>query len=406
MSRTKTNLVVADTETGGLDPGRNPILTLSAICTESGKSFNAQIKPVEGMHIEEGALRVTGLDPEILRKEGQDEREVALGFSKFISEAGEHVVSGCNFPFDQRFIAAMYRRQKLPNPISHRCVDLQTAAFLAHELGVIELPVNRGVPLVNLDAVSKVFGVSRESELHDSLEDVKLTHRCLDAAIEALRKDKRVAEPKNTNFVIVDTTTSGLVPGKHTILSIGAMRTSDGARFHRWVVPEKGSYGDKKAMEINGLDVETLRKEGVSLERATKDFMKFLYDTGSHVLAGCNVAFDVDFIEDACRKYGIRPPFGGKRLDLQTAAYIAHECGGISLPSKNGVPDISFDGIAQSCGLARKKNGVGSSEDVEVAALCLARCTGISVGKDRKTLPSPFSGGGKAEEVQQMGMAL
>jgi DNA polymerase III epsilon subunit-like protein len=383
MPANKTRMIVADTETGGLDPKRNPVLTLSAIKTHDGDSFNIKINPPEHLEISEEALAVTGISLTDLRENGVSEGEAVKLFTEFL-EQGNSVVAGCNFPFDMRFLREMYKRAGAPFPLPHRCVDLQTVAFIANEHGLIDLPHSKGgVLLLNLDVVSSAFGVSRVSELHDSLEDVKLTQTCIENGISKIKEGATRGKPPTSRLVMLDVETSGLDPDKHSILRISAMRADSGESLDVWVRPEPGSFGDKKALAVNGIDPDRVKKEGIPLRDALKSLQKFLSETGPHILSGCNVSFDVDFVEKGCKKYGMRPPFGGKRIDLQTAAYVAHECGWISLPDDNGKPDLSFNSISKACGFERGKGADRHPSDITLAHKCLSVCTGIVYGKHK-----------------------
>jgi DNA polymerase III epsilon subunit-like protein len=376
-------MIIADTETGGLDPKRNPILTLSAIKSPCGSSFNVKINPPEHLDVSEEALAVTGISLDDLRENGISEGEAVRMFTEFLDK-GSAVVAGCNFPFDMRFLREMYKRAGAPFPLPHRCIDLQTVAFMANEHGIIDLPQSKGgVLLLNLDVVSAAFGVSRASDLHDSLEDVRLTQTCIEAGISKIKETAKRGIKPTSKLVMLDVETSGLDPEKHSILRISAKRVDSGECLDIWVKPEPGSFGDKRALAINGVDVDRLKKEGTPLKEALRDLQKFLSGSGPHILSGCNVSFDVDFVEHGCKKYGIRAPFGGKRIDLQTAAYVAHECGWITLPDDGGKPDLSFNSIARACGIERGK-GVGRMpRDIDLANKCLAACTGIMYESSR-----------------------
>lgn len=387
------SVIVADTETGGLDPSRHPILTLSAIRQSDGASFNTKIVPEPGMTVDEDALAVTGLDMADIMANGVSERQAAEEFSRFVK--GDHVLAGCNFPFDQGFINAMYRRQGIPSPISHRCIDLQTAAFLAHEHGTIDLPVRYGVPLMNLNAVSEAFGLARATHLHDSLEDVILTQQCIDAAITSLKGSPGAGKPR-TNLTFVDIETSGLNPDKHSILRISATRTSDGAIFDKWICPEQGKWGDKKALEINGVDVEFLKTNGEPLKDVLREFSKFSAKGGPGLMAGCGVAFELSFLDESCRRHGIKPPFSGKRVDLQSAAFVAHECGWITLdPSETGGA-LGFSSIAKACGMVREQGAARKPSDLELAVRCMEKCGRVPYEG------TPSEGKPKVEEAQSL----
>jgi DNA polymerase III epsilon subunit-like protein len=391
MTTEKTEVIVADTETGGLDPQKNPILTLSAIKSVSGESLDIKINPPDHLEVSEEALSVTGINLQDLRENGVSEGEAARMFSEFVGGTPS-LVAGCNFPFDMRFLREMYRRAGAPMPISHHCIDLQTVAFLAHEQGAIELPKSKGgVLLLNLDVVSAAFGVSRASELHDSLEDVKLTQKCIEEGVEKIKTRGISGVIPKTRLVALDVETSGLNPQKHSILRISAMRIDSGESYDVWVKPEKGTYGDKSSLQKTGIDTEKLKEEGVPLRDALVGLQKFLGGSGPHILAGCNAAFDVDFVECGCRRYGLRPPFGGKRIDLQTMAYVAHECGRIQLGHKDGVLDLRFDSIAKACGIERGKGADRNPTDVEIVRECFARCGGLLMAGGRSEGGEPLS---------------
>jgi DNA polymerase III epsilon subunit-like protein len=398
------NMVIVDTETGGLVPDENPVLTLSAVRTSDGASFNVKIKPPEDLTISPEALKVTGINVDDLIANGITEKEAALKFREFLGNDG-YVIAGCNFPFDTRFLNEMFKRNNIPSPLKHRCVDLQTAAFLAHERGLISLPKSRGgVLLLNLDAVCESVGVSRASDLHDSLEDVNLTRQCIEKCISLIKDDSRNKPNRETvsaktNLVILDVETSGLNKKKHSILRVTAKRLSDGEKFDAWVKPEPGSFGDKRSLSKTGIDAEKLKTEGEELPSVLRKLSKFLSNSGPHILAGCNVSFDVDFIEEGCRKYGIRPPFGGKRVDLQTVAFVYHECGNIQLPADGGGVDLSFNSIAKACGISRGEKASREPTDTEIVHQCLEKCSRITFGKS-KNEDRPLS---KTRAVESLG---
>lgn len=389
MSSLKTPVLIADVETGGINALENPPLTLSAVRTSDGATFNVKIKPIDGLTIQEEALKVTGIDVEDLRMNGISEEEAAREFFKFAG-GGDHVFAGCNFPFDIKFINELYKRNGMPSPVSHRCVDLQTVAFLAHEKGLINLPSSKsGVLLLNLDVISSAFGVSRATELHDSLEDVLLTQKCIEEGISLLKnRNEDVETEGKTNLVVITTETSGVNPRKHALLRLTAKRMSDGAVFDSWVKPDQGSYGDKKHLAKTGIDTSKLISEAPAASDVLRKFSRFLSESGPHILSGCNVSFDVDFIEAGCRRHGIRPPFGGKRVDLQTVAFVAHECERINLSQKNGVVDLSFDSIAKACGVSRQRGVDREPTDIQIVHQCLTHCAGINFEKKCAALAS------------------
>ncbi len=102
--------------------------------------------------------------------------------------------------------------------------------------------------------------------------------------------------------VVVDVETTGLTPRAHEVIEIGAVKVVDGQiqdRFHRMLRPSRSV--SKTSYEITGIRPEEL--EGAPLpEEVWREFFQF---SQGCVLAAHNAQFDMGFLQDSYRRYGL-----------------------------------------------------------------------------------------------------
>ncbi|MDD4986691.1 MAG: 3'-5' exonuclease, partial [Dehalococcoidales bacterium] len=167
-----------DTETGGLDPEKNPLLSIGAVAP-SGATFYAQIKAAEGMESDAKALAVSGLDP----TEGRPEAEVMQELAQFIKDNPHEVIGGANIEgFDRGFLGHAQMRTG---------VDLG----LSKKPGLDVLEQGRKLDLgKNLDEIAEQFGISR-SGAHNALTDAQMAA----ATYKAIEKDLAASPKKVVN---------------------------------------------------------------------------------------------------------------------------------------------------------------------------------------------------------------
>lgn len=169
-------MLVIDTETGGLDAGRCALVSVAALHLESGAEFSLVIRPHAGLEIDAEALGVHGFTPDYLETFGMEEGQAMRMFAMWLHVFGKHDWCGCNPHFDRAFVDAAFARHGIEKRLDRRPVCLQTMAWLAHAMKKISLPIGRdGLPKRSLDAILEALGLARGSEMHDALEDAKLT---------------------------------------------------------------------------------------------------------------------------------------------------------------------------------------------------------------------------------------
>jgi exodeoxyribonuclease-1 len=175
-----------DLETSGLDPRWHRILQFAGLRTnealeEIGAPMAHYIKLPIDVLPDPGSCLVTGLTPQLVNEKGMPELEAYLGINRVFSEPSTCVAGFNNLRFDDEFIRYSFYRH-LIDPYAREwrngnsrwdLIDLVRAAGALRPEGV-EWPVDEGVPVFNLEALTDANGIAHESA-HDALSDVRAT---------------------------------------------------------------------------------------------------------------------------------------------------------------------------------------------------------------------------------------
>lgn len=115
------------------------------------------------------------------------------------------------------------------------------------------------------------------------------------------------------NFVVIDIETTGLIPGKDDIISIGAIKLNNNGKldtFYKLINIEKKI--PDKIYKQTGISSQLLKDKGTTLNLVLKELEKFI---SNKIIVGYNLAFDISFLEAANRKIN-RPNFQNTTKDL------------------------------------------------------------------------------------------
>ena len=174
-------------------------------------------------------------------------------------------------------------------------------------------------------------------------------------------------------LVVIDTETGGLDPERHALLSVAAVDSADGEAFVGLIRPHADWITEPEALAKNGFTLEFLEKNGRPERDVLQDLALWLHQRRFSILAGCNVAFDRDFLRAAFARHGMTWPMH-KSIDLQAAAWLAYEAGRLPLPEgKDGLPRLSLDHIAAAMGFSRSSAIHNALEDALMTTACLRR---------------------------------
>lgn len=126
---------------------------------------------------------------------------------------------------------------------------------------------------------------------------------------------------KKEIFISVDIEASGPVPGKYSLLSIGACLVSDtDVNFSCELKPITPEF-IPAALEVTGLTLEELEDRGLPPEEAMLAFKNWIDQVTSSnslpVFVGLNAPFDWSFINYYFHVYLGENPFGFSALDIK-----------------------------------------------------------------------------------------
>ena len=100
-------IVVFDTETTGIEPGKDRIIELGAVSLEAGAetgSLDALVRLPEGVRLSPFIVELTGITDEQLLAEGVDQREAAEDFCRLLEGCERPLLVAYNAQFDLNFL--------------------------------------------------------------------------------------------------------------------------------------------------------------------------------------------------------------------------------------------------------------------------------------------------------------
>lgn len=100
-------IVIFDTETTGIEFGKDRIIEIGAVALENGAecgAFNALVRLPEGQTLPPFIVNLTGITDEQLLAEGMDDRTAAEGFCRLLEGAERSLLVAYNAQFDLNFL--------------------------------------------------------------------------------------------------------------------------------------------------------------------------------------------------------------------------------------------------------------------------------------------------------------
>lgn len=125
-------------------------------------------------------------------------------------------------------------------------------------------------------------------------------------AKQRMVEKRRGIAARKENYIVLDLETTGLQAATDEILEIGALEIRDGViekKFSRLVQCERQL--PEKIVELTGITQAMMEGQGIPLEHALLELLEFI---GSKTLLGYNIAFDMEFLRVACKKFHQKVP--------------------------------------------------------------------------------------------------
>lgn len=191
-----------------------------------------------------------------------------------------------------------------------------------------------------------------------------------------------------SNILFIDTETTGLIPGHHSIIELAAIYYMDGveySRFHVQCAPSLDSFTSLGAVAVNKVSpiVYMSRKSPVTACNEFIDYVLNLPGWDKYrkiVLAGHNVQFDVNHLKAMFAKNRIENfdgLFDYHMIDTFPVAMFLKDCGIIQTDK------LSLGPLSKSLGIeVNEKNLHGAVYDAHLAAKVYYKMTDIVKGED------------------------
>jgi DNA polymerase III epsilon subunit-like protein len=168
-------------------------------------------------------------------------------------------------------------------------------------------------------------------------------------------------------LVVIDTETGGFDPSKHSILSLGAVIWNQGGIEEKLslLINEGDIVAEDQALRVNGLTVEKVQAEGVSLLSAMGAIENMLLRHDIYkkrvTLAGHNVAFDAGFLQRLYRLAGqeakYKTLFSHRMVCTQTLAISLELAGRVKWQS------TGLNALTDHFGIAIREGGAKGKHD-------------------------------------------
>ncbi len=186
-------------------------------------------------------------------------------------------------------------------------------------------------------------------------------------------------------MIVLDVEASGLSPERCSILSLGAVDLNDPTnQFYEECAAWEGAHITDEALSINGFTREEIADGSKKSEAdLIASFVAWATDRPEdRTLAAQNVSFDLEFVQQACKRAGIECPFGKRTLDVHTLTWSHMVQKGLTPPLLNHHSAINLDFALRYVGIPeepRPHNGL-------TGALCHAEVI-ARIAYNRKIFP-------------------
>lgn len=156
-----------------------------------------------------------------------------------------------------------------------------------------------------------------------------------------------------TYMIVLDVEASGVVPHKHSVLSVGALELEHpDNRVYLECRVWDGAHLDEDALAVCGFS----REEALDSTKQTEaqlvaQFLSWADGVEDQTLAGQNVSFDRDFMQAAATRAGYNWPFAYRTIDTHTLAYMHMVKAGNQVPFAKRHSALDLDAVLTYVGI-------------------------------------------------------
>ena len=188
-------------------------------------------------------------------------------------------------------------------------------------------------------------------------------------------------------MIVLDVETSGVVPDRHSILSIGALDLDEPTnQFYEECQVWEGAELSDEALAVNGFSRDEVVGQGSAKQTEAQliaSFVAWAMDRPQdRTLAAQNVAFDRAFLEAACQRAGIESPFAHRTIDVHSLVWLHMAERGVTHPVKNRHSGINLTEALAYAGLPEEPKPHNALTGAFIHAELIAR-----IAYTKKLLP-------------------
>lgn len=191
-------------------------------------------------------------------------------------------------------------------------------------------------------------------------------------------------------MIVLDVESTGLVPERHSIVSLGALDLDDPTnQFYEECRVWDGAEIEDAALAINGFTQEEIGEGSTKATEADliTSFVAWATDRPKNrTLAAQNVSFDLEFVQAACKRAKLECPFAKRTLDVHSLVWMHMVSRGIEPPVEKGHSSISLNAALQYVGVPEEPR----PHNALTGAFCHAEVIS-RVAYTKKLLPEFFS---------------
>lgn len=154
-------------------------------------------------------------------------------------------------------------------------------------------------------------------------------------------------------MIVLDIETTGTDPRLHSIVEVGAIDFDNpvnhfNARCQIW----EGAEIDLKALKINGLTLNDIQDNTILTQiDLISSFINWIENVEDKTIAGQNVDFDIDFLNESSARCGLDFNLGKRKVDQHSIVYAHFLKRKTKPPLKDGFSDLNSDFIMNYVGL-------------------------------------------------------
>jgi DNA polymerase III epsilon subunit-like protein len=148
-------------------------------------------------------------------------------------------------------------------------------------------------------------------------------------------------------MIVLDIETTGTDPRHHSIVEVGAIDfVCPGNYFNERCSVWEGAEIDLKALEINGLTLDEIQDKTILTQKELlSKFIIWMDKIEDKTIAGQNVDFDINFLNESSVRCGLNFRVGKRKVDQHSIVYAHLLKRKIKPLLKDGFSDLNSDFI-------------------------------------------------------------